>query len=445
MKTFKLILLTPACLLFLLSCDKKQAETETVNYLVINEVAAHEETGEVDSWVEIANTGTETVSLEGMGLYITDKYLKGQKIAALSGSLEAGARLVVSTSDNSLVTGIASDTPFTLVLGTSASDVADTFSLEEEAPSLGYFGSYQRIPDLSGDWRLVTYSSPGRENALFDISNYKPTAVWTWGAHLADLTANDGAKLREIKNKGYDHILLNFAGFETAGYHSNALKFIRICDEIDLVPHVWMQCFYEGGKWISPIDDENVTYKEDVYERIRNDADRYIRTWGVKGVHLDYIRFGGTASKHDHNREVNSVGAVNRCCREIRETTDSFDEGLVTSAALMPEPNSTATYGQSPNMMAEYIHILMPMIYRYGSYNFSDDTFQSRSNYFADQAAKKGGVSWSGIQTYNASNQGMTATQLRRDIDLMADTRAAGVVLFRYQLGEFPDINDLWK
>jgi hypothetical protein len=222
------------------------------------------------------------------------------------------------------------------------------------------------------------------------------------------------------------------------------MRMIPLCDELGLTVHVWIQCFYNGG-WESPIDDEKKAFKEDVYERIRNEAAGYLENWGVKGLHLDYIRFGGTAYKHDHTNEVNAVAAVNRCCRELREVCDSFDEGLVTSAALMPEPNSTASYGQSPYQMARYIHILMPMIYRYGSYNFSDETFQSRSNYFADQAAKSGAVSWSGIQTYNAANTGMSAEELRGDIDLMSKTRAEGVVLFRYELGTFPDINDLYN
>ena len=41
--------------------------------------------------------------------------------------------------------------------------------------------------------------------------------------------------------------------------------------------------------------------------------------------------------------------------------------------------------------------------------------------------------------------EGMTAEELRRDIDLMTETRAEGIVLFRYQLGTFPDINDIYK
>ena len=280
---------------------------------------------------------------------------------------------------------------------------------------------------------------------VFDLSKTRPTAVWAWGSHLSDLISDNGAKMREMKDKGYDHILMNYAGFHNKNYRQQAIKFIQIADEIGLSVHVWLQCFYDGG-WVSPIDDEKKAYKEEVYERIRNEATDYLEQWGVKGVHLDYIRFGGTASKHNWGvgeNAVNSVNAVNRCCREIREICDGFDEGLVTSAALMPEPNSSSAYGQKPAEMAKYIHILMPMIYRYGSYNFSDKSFKERSDYYAEQAKIGGGVSWSGIQTYDAATHGMTAEAMRKDIDLMAETKASGIVLFRYQLGTFPDVKDI--
>ena len=417
---------------------------ESFKGVVMNEIAAHEDSEGFDTWVEIVNTTEKEISLEGLQLFITDDYFKNQSIGSLSGVLASGERKVVSTADQALRTGIASNAPFTLVLGPDAQHPVDSYERPADARALGYFGSYQRIPDGTGEWKYVTYSSEGRANELFDLSKTRPTAVWAWGSHLSDLTANNGAKLRDLKKLGYDHLLMNFAGFRNKNYRQQAIKCMRICDEIGLAVHVWLQAFYDGD-WISPIDDENKSFREDIYERIRNEATQYLETWGVKGVHLDYIRFGGTASKHNWSMEVNSVNAVNRCCREIREICDSYDEGLVTSAALMPEPNSSQYYGQKPADMAKYIHILMPMIYRYGSYNFSDTSFKERSDYYAEQAAKGGGVSWSGIQTYDASTKGMSAEVLRRDIDLMAQTKASGVVLFRYQLGTFPDINDLWN
>ncbi len=443
------ILFSALALFGLASCEQipKTDPTEAYKGIVINEVAAHEDADGFDTWVELLNTSDKSLSLEGLSFFISDAYFKGQNIGTLTGSLAAGERKVVSTADGGLRTGISSKDPFTLVLGPAADKPVDSFERGEDAKSLGAFASYQRLPDGTGALRKLTYSSPGRENVVFDLSKTRPTAVWAWGSHLSDLVSDNGAKMRSMKEKGYDHILMNYAGFHNKNYRQQAIKFIQIADEIGLTVHVWLQCFYDGD-WVSPIDDNKKAYKEEVFERIRNEATEYLENWGVKGVHLDYIRFGGTASKHNWGvgeNAVNSVNAVNRCCREIREICDGFDEGLVTSAALMPEPNSSAAYGQKPAEMAKYIHILMPMIYRYGSYNFSDKSFKERSDYYAEQAKVGGGVSWSGIQTYDAATHGMTAEALRRDIDLMAETKASGIVLFRYQLGTFPDVKDLWN
>lgn len=413
--------------------------------LVINEVAAHEDLDGIDTWIELVNPTSETKQLDGLDLYLTDSFIKGRSVSKLSGSLAPGERLTLSTENESLRTGIDPTKAFSIVLGTAANKSVSAFSVKDGENSLGYFGSWQRIPDGTGDFRLMTYDTKDKENKLFNLNDYYHNAVWVWGSHMSDLLDNDAAKLKNLKNLGYDHILLNAAAFDNNNNHHNALRFVRRCQELDLVVHAWIQCFYNNGEWESPVDDENKCYREETYERIRNNANRYLKEWGAKGLHLDYIRFGGTAYKHNPSADVTAIGAVNRCCREIREICDSFDEGMVTSAALMPEANSEYYYGQVPSQMSKWIHILMPMIYRYGGYNMNDNKFRSNSNYFATEAEKGGGVSWSGIQTYDANTKGMTAEQIRADIDLMAETKCQGIVLFRYQLGTFPDVKDLWK
>ena len=122
--------------------------------------------------------------------------------------------------------------------------------------------------------------------------------------------------------------------------------------------------------------------------------------FGVKGLHLDYIRFPGKASEYNFTKEVNSVAAVNRACRETRELCDSYDEGLVTSAALMPEKNSTNVYAQDPSQMGKWIHILMPMCYRY-SYNYSDTGLVNVMNWFCTNSADA--EVWSGVTRTDGS------------------------------------------
>lgn len=415
--------------------------------LVINEIAAHDQTVDAATKVELLNTGSDQMDLSGLGLYITDEYFSGQSIwtAPAGTKLDAGGRLVLSTDDESLRTGISSAAQFLLKLAVEDGTAVDEFdrsqAFSDPAPAYPR-GSYQRIPDGTGAWKNMTYNSMGRENKVFSLDDYHHNAVWAWSSHIPSLSENDFASLKNLKKLGYDHILMNYVAFETAD-RRKTLAFLEECERLDIAVHCWMQCFYKGG-WVSPVDDENKCYREDLYAEIRSHAQTYLENFGVKGLHLDYIRFGGTASKHNINAEVNSVGAVNRCCRELREIADSYDEGLVTSAALMPEPNTEYSYGQNPAQMGQYIHVLMPMLYRY-SYNFSDATCKSRTNWFCDHSG--GAEVWAGITTYTGNDsagvKGMDAESLRRDIDIFMDTQADGLVLFRYGLGTFPDVNDL--
>ena len=415
--------------------------------LVINEIAAHDQTADAATKVELLNTGSAPMDLSGLGLYITDEYFSGQSIwtAPAGAKLAAGERLVLSTDDESLRTGISSAAQFILKLAVEDGTAVDEFdrskAFSDPSPAFPR-GSYQRIPDGTGEWRNMTYNSMGRENKIFSLDDYHHNAVWAWSSHIPSMSENDFASLRNLKKLGYDHILMNYVAFETAD-RRQTLAFLDECERLDMVVHCWMQCFYKGG-WVSPVDDENKCYREDIYADIREHAKKYLENFGVKGLHLDYIRFGGTASRHDINAEVNSVGAVNRCCRELREITDSYDEGLVMSAALMPEPNTEYAYGQNPAQMGRYIHILMPMEYRY-SYGWGDERCKSLTNWFCDHSG--GAEVWAGITTYTGNDsggvKGMDADALRKDIDIFMDSKADGLVLFRYGLGTFPDVNDL--
>ena len=452
MKMHRIIPLAVLSVWAVCSCQEKQPEPGPTDVsawkgVIINEIAAHDQTVDAVSKVEILNTSSASVNLEGLGLYITDEYFKDQRIwtPAAGAKLAPGERLVVSTDDGSLVTGISSAAQFVLKLAVEDLTVVDGFdrskAFSDPAPAYPR-GSYQRIPEGSGDWRNMTYNTLGRENKVFSLDDFHHNAVWAWSSHVPSMSENDFASLKNLKNLGYDHILLNYVAFETAD-RRQTLAFLDKCDELGVNVHCWMQCFYKGG-WVSPVDDANKCYREDLYADIRAHAKYYLETFGVKGLHLDYIRFGGTASKHDINAEVNSVGAVNRCCRELREITDSYDEGLVMSAALMPEPNTEYAYGQNPAQMGKYIHILMPMEYRY-SYGWSDARCKSLTDWFCDNSG--GAQVWAGITTYTGNDsggvKGMDAESLRKDVDIFMDSKADGLVLFRYGLGTFPDVNDL--
>jgi hypothetical protein len=418
--------------------------------VVINEIAAHDEIPDADSWVELFNSSASTIDLTGLGLYLTDSYFNGKKVyeAPAGEKLAAGERLLISTADESLVTGIASDAQFVLKLAVEDGTAVDTFDRDAVFASGSAVntaaGSYQRLPDGASSWRNLTYASPGRENKLFELAATRPNAFWAWSSHVSSLSANNFANLKNLKSLGYDHIILNYLAFE----YSNkpvTKAFIAAAEEIGVTVHAWLQCFYSSGAWVNPVDDANNRYKDEIFAGILSRARTYIEDFGVKGIHLDYIRYPGTAYKHNPSAEVTAVGAVTRCCREIRELTDSYDEGLVTSGALMPENGGAYYYGQDYNQMGKYLHILMPMLYRHGSYHYNDDTCRKFANMFGGNTG--GAACWAGTTTYSGNDSSVTpmdAESILKDCKVYVGTKATGIVLFRYGLGTFPDVNDLW-
>ncbi len=427
--------------------------TASFEGLKIMEIAANDDKEERGTWVEIYNGSTETMALTGAGLFLFDEYFKGKEVASLTGrTLRPGCRLVVSTDDESMITGISSSADFTLVLGASADEgVVDSFTRNSDVAGKSHqrYGSYQRLPEDGSEW-VVTLQAT-KKMANFDA---KPNAIWMWSSHLDQWIDNDFAVLKNMKKLGYDHILLNYNAFDDASKVDKTRRFIAAAEEEEMIVHAWIQCFYEGGKWINPIekiDDNTGRYKQEEFDRIIANAHRYIDDFGVKGIHLDYIRFSGVganaAVNNNYANGVTGSGAVTEFCRQLRQSMDTRAEGVILSAACMAEDNAIRYYGQSPGLMGEYIDILMPMIYRYHSKGaYGIEWMKKMSRLFTEYTDAQ---IWAGITTYDyvygtETVSGLTPEEIRADAEVFLDTNCTGLVLFRYALGEFPDVNDLW-
>lgn len=268
-------------------------------------------------------------------------------------------------------------------------------------------------------------------------------AIWLWGSHMKD------APVEEYADKGYGHILLNEAAFKRWG-EAEVYDFVEKCEKAGITVHIWFQCFHNEEKWISPIDDERKAIRQDYYEELIARASDYVRK-GIEGIHLDYIRFGGTASKHDFPEVgVYATDAVTEFCRQANVALKAINPDVILSAALMPEKDSEAYYGQNPQAMGQYLDILMPMIYRYG-YNGedkSDEWVVDMSNWF--EANSGSAEVWVGIQTYGKELEDggavpLTEEQIYSDCRLVRQSNATGLVLFRHGLGTFPDLNGFWE
>lgn len=423
--------------------------TKAYTDLVINEVAANDGNKYADTWVEIANNSATEVDLSKLSLYLFDDYFEGRQIASFEGKkLQPKERLVVSTADESLNTGFSLDGHYTIKLSmTPTSGVVDEFA-PGDLGKLSLPGSYQRMPDMTGEWKNSPAASKGLENRILTLETTKPNAIWLWSTHAGEWIENDGAVMKRMKSLGYDHILLNFSAFSTENKMNTTSKFLHLAAETGMMVHVWMQAFYNNGTWISPVIDAENRYDQALFDRIVAEAKGYITEYGAQGIHLDYIRFGGTAYKHNPSAEITGVGAVTECCRQVREGIDAVGENIVLSAAMMAENQAAYYYGQNPTKMGQYVDVFMPMIYRYHAYGVkdSDASCKSRSRLFTTVTNKQ---VWAGITTYEYEGESVKSLQadaIRADADLFADeTDCCGLVLFRYALGNFPDVNDLWE
>lgn len=441
---------------FLVGCSDKEyvPKFEDFQGLVITEVAANADKADVHSWVEIMNTSGRDIKLRGVGLYLSVGSLSGEKISAADGvTLKAGHRLVLSTEDNTLTRGISSESDFYLVLGMAADkDVVDRFDrdgLGLAGPTARY-GSYQEMPEGSGKWEMTA-------QATRRISNYdaKPNGVWLWSTHMFKWIENDFAVMKQMKQSGYDHVLLNYNAFDKPENEAETRRFITKAKELGLKTHAWMQVFCENKTWINPVEDIGFgegRYKQEEYDRIIAKANRYIDAFDVDGIHLDYIRFSGSGYNQAHrwnfSNGVTGVGAITEFCRQLRESVDARAEGVILSAALMSGDRMQYLYGQDPTAIGKYIDILMPMVYKYYASNTLDDEWmRSTCNRFTSASDAQ---VWAGIQTYTypegaQGEVGMTPSMVLSDAQVVRSTDCSGMVLFRYNLGEFPDVSEFWK
>ncbi len=264
--------------------------------------------------------------------------------------------------------------------------------------------------------------------------------IWLWSKFMNEVD------LDELHSKAIDNIILHEVAFERHGMDST-LAFIHEAQGRGMKVHIWFQAFYKEGKWINPVDDSLNRYKQEYFDEVIERAVRYVN-YGVDGIHLDYIRFGGTAHKHNPSEEITATGCVTEFCRQINVATKAVNPKIILSAALMPEPDSEYYYGQDPAQMGQYLDILMPMIY------FHCDSYRKGGaewgKMVADHFAAKGAPAkvWAGLTTYVDTDEQkvvpMDAEGIYTDCEMMMkETNAEGVVLFRYGLGELPDLNPL--
>lgn len=162
---------------------------------------------------------------------------------------------------------------------------------------------------------------------------------------------------------------------------------------------------------------------------------------GVDGVHLDYVRYPGTAYKYS-----GATSTITSFVARVHNTVKAINSNITLSAAVMPEGSSNSYfYGQDYSQMSQYLDFIVPMIYKgnygYNQANGTNTNGASGTAWIASKTAwivqhSNGIPVLAGLQTYrsDSNNSMVPADELTKDINAAMASGASGYVLFRYGL-----------
>lgn len=392
--------------------------------LVLNEVSP------VAGWVEIANSTVFDINTKGVKVKCDGKTIweSGER------TIKAGEHIAFDAS----VSGAQS-----FILTGSNGVTLDSFATSSVADKRASTAStsWSRIPDFTGRWYTVI--TPSKNEANYGIKEGNSIAIWVNHSSMNSIDLLDMCK------KGIGNIVIHEYIFRTDLHSSSSTDaFIAQAHSLGMKIHVWMQCFWwnDATQWrsavIDRVGDTPARYNQPEFDAIINRGLPYIER-NIDGIHFDYIRFGGSGGKHNWPEDgITAIGAITEFCRQASVAFKGKKADLILSAALMGETGAQGAYGQEPSEMTKYIDVLMPMAY-ISSYGYTDtknaqvaDWFKNRSN---------GKPVWHGISTYNSSTVGLTQERILHDCQNIADnSKADGIALFRYGLGDIPNLNVIY-
>ena len=237
--------------------------------------------------------------------------------------------------------------------------------------------------------------------------------------------------VRSMAAQGATDVFLHEYAFKAYGQR-DVESWIAKADAAGLKVHIWMQIFYNGS-WINPVKDgvPNAVLFDEKIGR----AQSYARISGVAGIHLDYVRYPGTAYKTPGGADAVSE-FVRLAATRLRKTFPR----IVVSAALMPETTANLHYyGQDYAAITKCLDVVIPMIYK-GNYKKTTPWIGSTAKWFVENS--KGAKVWAGLQGYKSDDDTspLPAAEITGDAEVALTAGCAGVVVFRWGLTNPVDV-----
>ena len=240
----------------------------------------------------------------------------------------------------------------------------------------------------------------------------KHFGYWVFGKDMYNVN------LETLKKNGVTDIFLNYYAFEVYA-KSKVVAWIKKAKAQKINVHIWVQCFYNDGKWQNP-KTTNLTSK---LKEIKG----YANIEGVYGIHLDYLRYPGNAYKTSGGAD-----AITAFVKKVK----SQNPKIFLTCAVMPEnEDDKKYYGQDIPTLGKIVDAVIPMQYK-GNYSSGTSWLQATTKYFSKYATV-----WSGLQTYKSDDDPtqLSAKEILSDAKTCISNGAKGIILFRY--GICPSIN----
>ena len=240
----------------------------------------------------------------------------------------------------------------------------------------------------------------------------KHFGYWVFGKDMYNVN------LETLKKNGVTDIFLNYYAFEVYA-KSKVVAWIKKAKAQKINVHIWVQCFYNDGKWQNP-KTTNLTSK---LKEIKG----YANIEGVYGIHLDYLRYPGNAYK--------TSGGADAITAFVKKVKSQNPKTFLTCAVMPENEDDKKYYGQDIAALGKIVDAILPMQYK-GNYEAGTSWLQATTKYFSKYATV-----WSGLQTYKSDDDPtqLSAKEILSDAKTCISNGAKGIILFRY--GICPSIN----
>ena len=291
---------------------------------------------------------------------------------------------------------------------------------------------------LSAGNFTVSYSFPGDNDNAPSSGSTKISVVkkitngsgyWIFGGDMKN------ADLSSLASRGTTDLFLNYYAITVHG-QSAVESWIASANKLGIRVHIWAQVFYGLDGWVNPVKNGKIDTA--LFNQKISELKKYANIKGVSGIHLDYLRYPGTAYK-----TVGGTDAITEFAKQATEAIHNINANIVVSCSLMPETvNNIYYYGQNVSAISKYVDVMVPMVYK-GNYKQTTSWITTTAKWFVDNS--KGAKVWVGLQSYksDSDNTKLSKSELAEDALAALSGKSSGVVIFRWGLTNFVNFTNL--